>query len=177
MSPGTQQPHGRFAETSSRGVLVTLARKGARRFLTADLEAAADVKLLQLGAVGEDGDVTWHTEQPRGRFAETSSRGVLVTLASKGARRFLTADRFAFPGVKLLQLGAVGEDGDVTWHTAAARKVRGNVVKGGTGYPSQQGCAKGPSPRILVQPLTKNFSSLGQLARTATSPGTQNSRT
>ena len=29
MSPGTQQPRGRFAETSSRGVLVTLARKGA----------------------------------------------------------------------------------------------------------------------------------------------------
>ena len=71
------------------------------------------------------------TQQPRGRFAETSSRGVLVTLASKGARKFLTDDRFAAPGDEVLQLGAVGEDGDVTWHTAAARKVRGNVVKGG----------------------------------------------
>ena len=73
MSPGTQQPRGRFAETSSRGVLVTLASKGARRFLTADPIAAAGVKLLQLQEVGEDGDVAWHTEQPRGRFAETSS--------------------------------------------------------------------------------------------------------
>ena len=90
----------------------------------------------------EDGDVTWHTEQPRGRFAETSSRGVLVTLASKGARRFLTADLKA-SNFKLLELTAVGEDGDVAWHAAAARKVRGNVVKG-TGHPSQEGCAKVP---------------------------------
>jgi hypothetical protein len=85
----------------------------------------------------EDGDVTWHTEQPRGRFAETSSRGVLVTLASKGARRFLTDDRFAAPGDEVLQLGAVGEDGNVAWHAAAARKVRGNVVKRGTGHPTK----------------------------------------
>ena len=70
------------------------------------------------------------TQQPRGRFAETSSTGVLVTLASKGARRFLTFDRAAIMSDEHLQLGAVGEDGDVTWHTAAARKVRGNVVKG-----------------------------------------------
>ena len=77
----------------------------------------------------EDGDVTWHTEQPRGRFAETSSRGVLVTLASKGARRFLTA-ALGVGEVDVRELGRVLEDGDVTWHTAAARKVRGNVVKG-----------------------------------------------
>ena len=74
MSPGTQQPRGRFAETSSRGVLVTLASKGARRFLTAAL-GALEVDVRKLGRVLEDGDVTWHTEQPRGRFAETSSRG------------------------------------------------------------------------------------------------------
>ena len=101
------------------------------------------VKRLQLGAVGEDGDVTWHTEQPRGRFAETSSRGVLVTLARKGARRFLTAaDGPVEDDVR--EVGRVLEDGDVTWHTAAARKVRGNVVKRGTGHPSQEECAKVP---------------------------------
>ena len=56
-----------------KGVLVTLASKGARRFLTADRAAMISAKLLQLQEVGEDGDVAWHTEQPRGRFAETSS--------------------------------------------------------------------------------------------------------
>ena len=116
----TEQPRGRFAETSSRGVLVTLASKGARRFLAFDLFAVVGVKLLQLGTVGEDGDVTWHTEQPRGRFAETSSR-VLVTLASKSARRFLTA---ALGGIKvdLREVGRVQEDGDVTWHTEQPRE-------------------------------------------------------
>ena len=74
MLPGTHQPRGRFAETSSRGVLVTLASKGARRFLT-DAPGGVDVDVRELGRVQEDGDVTWHTEQPRGRFAETSSRG------------------------------------------------------------------------------------------------------
>ena len=74
MLPGTQQPRGRFAETSSRGVLVTLASKGARKFLT-DAPGARKVDPRELGRVLEDGDVTWHTEQPRGRFAETSSRG------------------------------------------------------------------------------------------------------
>ena len=53
---------------------VTLARKGARRFLT-DAPGARKVDPRELGRVLEDGDVTWHTEQPRGRFAETSSRG------------------------------------------------------------------------------------------------------
>ena len=101
------------------GVLVTLARKGARRFLTAAL-GAAEFDGRGVGRVLEDGDVTWHTEQPRGRFAETSSR-VLVTLASKGARRFLTADPIAAAGVKLLQLQEVGEDGDVAWHTEQPR--------------------------------------------------------
>ena len=52
-----------------------------------------------------------------------ASRGVLVTLASKGARRFLTADRFAAEGEKLLQLGAVGEDGDVTTDPKAGLNV------------------------------------------------------
>ena len=73
-------------------------------------------------------EITTTTAGPRGRFVETSSRGVLVTLASKGARRFLTADIVAAADGKLLQLQEVGEDGDVAWHTAAARKVRGNVV-------------------------------------------------
>ena len=117
-----------MAETSSRKVLVTLARKGARRFLTAAL-GALEVDGRELGRVLEDGDVTWHTEQPHGRFAETSSRGVLVTLASKGARKFLTDAPGSFKD-DARKLGRVLEDGDVTWHTAAARKVRGNVVKG-----------------------------------------------
>ena len=56
--------------------------------------------------------------------------GVLVTLARKGARRFLTAALGA-ADVDGRGVGRVLEDGDVTWHTAAARKVRGNVVKGG----------------------------------------------
>ena len=60
MSPGTQQPRGRFAETSSR-VLVTLASKGARRFLTAAL-GVIKVDVRKLGRVLEDGNVTWHTE-------------------------------------------------------------------------------------------------------------------
>ena len=51
---------------------MTLARKGARRFLTVAL-GALEVDVRKLGRVLEDGDVTWHTEQPRGRFAETSS--------------------------------------------------------------------------------------------------------
>ena len=71
------------------------------------------------------------TQNSRAEGSRKRRQGVLVTLASKGARRFLTADLVAVVDVKLLQLGAVGEDGDVTWHTAAARKVRGNVVKGG----------------------------------------------
>ena len=81
------------------------------------------------------------TQQPRGRFAETSSREVLVTLARKGARRFLTT-ALGIAEVDRRELGRVQEDGDVTWHTAAVRKVRGNVVKGGT---------EGPSPRISKQ--------------------------
>ena len=68
------------------------------------------------------------TQQPHGRFAETSSRG--TGHPRKSARRFLTFDRFAVIGDKFLQLRAVGEDGDVAWHAAAARKVRGNVFKG-----------------------------------------------
>ena len=84
------------------------------------------------------------TQNSRAEGSRKRRQGVLVTLASKGARKFLTADLGAAADGKLLQFGAVGEDGDVTWHTAAARKVRGNVVKGGTGYPSQQGCAKVP---------------------------------
>ena len=111
-----------------KGVLVTLASKGARRFLTFAL-GFLEPDLRELGRVQEDGDVTWHTEQPRGRFAETSSRGVLVTLASKSARRFLTV-ALGTEEVDVRELGRVLEDGDVTWHTAAARKVRGNVVKG-----------------------------------------------
>ena len=66
-----------------------------------------------------------------------SSRNVargLVTLARKDARRFLTAAIGAHE-VDGRELGRVLEDGDVTWHTAAARKVRGNVVKGGYWLP------------------------------------------
>ena len=145
--PPPLEPRGRFAETSSREVLVTLARKDARRFLTAAI-GAHEVDVRELGRVLEDGDVTWHTEQPRGRFAETSSRGVLVTLASKSARRFLTADRAAKFGVKLLQLGAVGEDGNVTWHTEQPRgRFAETSSRGGTGHPSQEGCVKVPHLR------------------------------
>ena len=130
MSPGTQNSRTEGSrKRRQEGVLVTLASKGARRFLTADRAAMRSLKLLQLQEVGEDGDVAWHTEQPRGRFAETSSR-VLVTLASKSARRFLTV-ALGTEEVDVRELGRVLEDGDVTWHTAAARKVRGNVVKGG----------------------------------------------
>ena len=50
----------------------TLASKGARKFLT-DVPGAHKVEARELGRVLEDGDVAWHTEQPRGRFAETSS--------------------------------------------------------------------------------------------------------
>ena len=56
--------------------------------------------------------------------------GVLVTLASKSARRLHIAALGALE-VDDRELGRVQEDGDVAWHTAAARKVRGNVVKGG----------------------------------------------
>ena len=126
-----EEPYGRLTEASSREVLVTLARKGARRFLTAAL-GVVEVDARELGRVLEDGDVTWHTEQPRGRFAETSSRGVLVTLARKGARRFLTV-ALGPADVDGGDVGRVLEDGNVTWNTSAARKVRGNVVKRGTG--------------------------------------------
>ena len=58
------EPYGRLAETSSREVLVTLARKSARRFPTAAL-GAADVDGRGVGRVLEDGDVTWHTAAAR----------------------------------------------------------------------------------------------------------------
>ena len=48
---------GGTAETSSRGVLVTLARKGARRFLTVAI-GHEEVDVLEVGRVLEDGDVT-----------------------------------------------------------------------------------------------------------------------
>ena len=74
MSPGTQNSRAEGSRKRRQGgVLVTLASKGARRFLTTDRAAIRSLKLLQLQEVGEDGDVAWHTEQPRGRFAETSS--------------------------------------------------------------------------------------------------------
>ena len=101
-----------------KGGTVTLARKGAQRFLTAAL-GLVEADERGVGRVLEDGDVTWHTEQPRGRFAETSSRGVLVTLARKGARRFFTAALGGEDDGR--EVGRVLEDGDVTWHTAAAR--------------------------------------------------------
>ena len=53
---------------------MTLARKGARRFLTVAV-GELEVDVRKLGRVLEDGNVTWHTEKPHGRFAETSSRG------------------------------------------------------------------------------------------------------
>ena len=61
----------------------------------------------------EDGDVTWHTAAAR-KVRGNVVKGVLVTLPSKGARRFLTADHFAAVDFECLQLQAVGEDGDVT---------------------------------------------------------------
>ena len=58
--------------------------------------------------------VTTATLEPRGRFAEKSS-----TLASKGAPSFFfTAYLLAAGGVKFLQLGAVGEGGDVAWRSS-----------------------------------------------------------
>ena len=124
----------------------TLASKRARRFLTAYLLAAGGVKILQFGAVdydtGEGGDVAWRSSRT-GIVGEQNGCQGIPTLASKGARRFLTATKGA-ADIDGRDVGRVLEDGDVTWHTAAARKVRGNVVKGGTGHPRQQGCAKGP---------------------------------
>ena len=67
------------------------------------------------------GVTTTTAEEPYGRLAETSSREVLVTLARKSARRFLT-DALGALEVDGRELGRVLEDGDVTWHTAAARK-------------------------------------------------------
>ena len=121
MSPGIQNSRAEGSRKRRHGVL-TLASKGARRFLT-DAPGAFKDDARKLGLVLEDGDVTWHTEQPRGRFAETSSR-VLVTLARKSARRFLTVDRAAKISDKILQLGAVGENGDVTWHSSRAEGSR-----------------------------------------------------
>ena len=99
MSPGTQQPHGKVAETSSRGYWVTLASKGARRFLT-DAPGVIKVDLREVGRVLEDGDVTWHTAAAR-KVRGNVVKGVLVTLARKGARGFLTADLIAVVNVKL----------------------------------------------------------------------------
>ena len=66
---------------------------------------------------------------PERKFGFKSSGGGLVTLDSKGARRFLTT-ALGVGDIDGRGVGRVLEDGDVTWHTAAARKVRGNVVKG-----------------------------------------------
>ena len=62
MSPGTQNSRTEGSrKRRQEGVLVTLARKSARRFLTSAL-GVREVDDRELGRVLEDGDVTWHTE-------------------------------------------------------------------------------------------------------------------
>ena len=57
MSPGTQNSRAEGSRKRRQGVLVTLARKDARRFLTA-AAGPPDVDDGDVGRVLEDGDVT-----------------------------------------------------------------------------------------------------------------------